>query len=125
MMKDGTLNKCKTCCISDARKVRLSNPERQHAWRIDWEAKNPVSYVTKRRRWEASQVPSWYGELDELAWVEAHDLSERLTKLAGARFSVDHIIPGKGKSVRGLHWHKNWRVIPQAANSSKGARHAA
>jgi len=45
--------------------------------------------------------------------------SERLTQETGIRYSVDHIIPIKGKTVWGLHVPWNLRVMPLADNVRK------
>lgn len=38
----------------------------------------------------------------------------------GTRHEVDHIVPLKGKTVRGLHVETNLRVIPHTENRQKG-----
>lgn len=46
--------------------------------------------------------------------------AERLTKLTGVRWSVDHRIPLGGETVCGLHVHTNMQVITKAQNVAKG-----
>ena len=47
------------------------------------------------------------------------NLFERYVQVNACKY-VDHIIPLKNKAVCGLHWHKNWQVIPATENLKKG-----
>jgi hypothetical protein len=70
----------------------------------------------KRRASELRAFVSW----SDLKKIEAiYEERDRLTKLHGVEYHVDHIIPLQGKSVCGLHVHTNLRVIPASENLSK------
>lgn len=62
------------------------------------------------------RVPAWFGELDELVMLEAHDLARR----RAGEWSVDHIVPLCGYTVSGLHVWNNVQVITAYANQAKG-----
>jgi len=59
------------------------------------------------------------------AWANKTDIdaiyaeANRLTKLAGIKYSIDHIIPQTGKFVTGLHVEYNLQIMPKNKNTSK------
>lgn len=77
--------------------------------------------AAKTRRQQAARrnaVPVWIDrEKEVLIYEEA-----RIRREAGEAVEVDHIFPILGKTVCGLHWHGNLRVVPTFANRSKGNR---
>lgn len=70
--------------------------------------------VAKRRAARIERTPPWFGELDQLVMVEAHDLARRR-----GGWHVDHKIPLQGRRVSGLHVWNNIQVIPPTANRRK------
>lgn len=73
----------------------------------------------KRTKRISVATPKWYSELDEFVLGEMYDLVELKKELTGIDWHLDHIIPLQGKTVCGLHWHKNWQVITAQENLSK------
>ena len=66
-----------------------------------------------------SRVVSWEQELTEFVGKEAHSLAKLREQTIGGKWSVDHIIPVRGKIVSGLHTWNNLQVIPMQQNRSK------
>lgn len=84
---------------------------------------NKEYYAEKHLRYKLSKknaVPAWYSELDRFALEEAYELCRIREEETGVKHHVDHIIPLQGIEVCGLHWYKNWQVIPAKENLSKG-----
>ena len=71
-------------------------------------------YVERRNR-----IVSWDAELTSLVYAEAYDLIEKRNKITGIQWSVDHIVPIKGKTVSGLDVWNNLQVIPLSENKRK------
>ena len=85
-----------------------------------WSSKNQhrrTALQAKRKARQSQAVPLWYGELDDLVWLEAADLV-RLRRLAtGVDWAADHMIPCR--TAGGLHVWNNCQVITWAMNQSK------
>ena len=63
-------------------------------------------------------TPKW-ADLDAIRmFYEVADVLSR----GGVKFHVDHLVPIRGKEVRGLHVQDNLRVIPAFLNLKKGNR---
>lgn len=73
-----------------------------------------VLYLERRLR-----VMQWDKELTALVYTEAEDLKQRRKEITGFQWSVDHIVPLKGKTVSGLDVWNNIQVIPLIANKRK------
>ena len=70
----------------------------------------------RRRVAEKQAFPKWANkEIIDLIYQQADDL----TTTTGTRYSVDHIVPLRGKLVSGLHVEHNLRVLPLTENVSK------
>ena len=92
--------------------------EKAHLWR----KANPEKAAAKaasRRATELQQMPSWVRQCEIRGFYE---MSARVSKCLGIPHHVDHIIPLRGKTVRGLHVPANLRVIPATMNMRKGNR---
>lgn len=99
------LNKDK---VSDIRKIYANNfPEKK-------------SYHQALRRSNKLSATPFYANLFFIK--EAYSLAKLRTKMTGIEWSVDHIVPLKGKLVCGLHVHNNLQVITNIENMKKGNR---
>jgi hypothetical protein len=72
--------------------------------------------TASRRATKLQQTPSWadHGAID-FFYASAQYMSESMQ----SQWDVDHIIPLKGRSARGLHTHHNLRVMPHIENMRK------
>lgn len=83
---------------------------------------NPELYkalTSARRRRHRAATPKWVGPEEKLAIRQLYLSAQRLTKLTGERYVVDHDIPLISDVVCGLHVLKNLRVITQEENLAK------
>jgi hypothetical protein len=90
-----------------------------------WKAANPDAVRMQwrmRRARKLSAIPPWFGELDELVMIEAHDLAKLREAATGIRWEIDHSIPLAAKEACGLHVGANIQVIPAAMNRAKRNR---
>lgn len=71
-------------------------------------------YVERRKR-----IMQWDKELTSLVYTEAEDLIQLRKAATRFQWSVDHIIPLKGKTVSGLDVWNNIQVIPLSENKRK------
>jgi hypothetical protein len=74
----------------------------------------------RRRAREARATPKWLTPWQRAMIRLLYAQADRLTKLTGEMYVVDHIVPLDGKIVCGLHVHWNMRVIHWKENSVKG-----
>lgn len=74
----------------------------------------------RRNAAKLNAVPRW---ANEFFIREAYQLALRRTRITGFKWSVDHIVPLRGKMVCGLHCEANLAVIPMIDNERKGNRH--
>ena len=105
--KDGLQGSCKPC---------------DRVLSSQWAKDNPAKHCAKTARRKARKLkatPSWEDKRKTL-WY--YDESQRLTAETGEVHHVDHMVPLNHWSVRGLHWHMNFDVLPGAENNSKGNR---
>ena len=72
----------------------------------------------ERRAMERKAKPSWYDSGEVRQFFEV----ARVLSRSGVKFSVDHVVPLKGRSVCGLHVQDNLRVIPLWQNIAKNNR---
>lgn len=77
--------------------------------------------VAKRKRYveRRQRIVKWDTELTELVYTEAADLIAKRKETTGFQWSVDHVVPLKGKLVSGLDVWNNIQVIPLSENKRK------
>lgn len=78
-----------------------------------------ASRVARRRADVLDRTPPWYGEFDDLVYLNLVEKRRELEDITGTKFHIDHIVPIKGKLVSGLHCHSNWQLLPASTNLSK------
>lgn len=64
--------------------------------------------------------PIWTTTEDREQEMEMRDLSKSMSDKLGVGYSIDHIIPLRGKRVCGLNHHTNMRIIRGVDNIKKG-----
>jgi 5-methylcytosine-specific restriction endonuclease McrA len=86
-------------------------------------AKGKASWIVMMSRMRAwNRIAKWDDELTDFACREAHELARMRDKCTSIKWSVDHIVPLKGKRVSGLHTWNNLQVIPLQSNRLKSAK---
>lgn len=77
------------------------------------------SLASTRRRQAAKieRTPLW---ADHEENQRRYDWAAMISDHTGVPHEVDHIIPLRGRSVCGLHWHGNLMVVTRAENRAKG-----
>ncbi len=91
---------------------------RSAQWKRDNLAKNNA--INARRRARKLKATPKFEDKRKTMWY--YDESQRISTETGVVHHVDHRVPLNHWSVRGLHWHMNFDVLPGAENSSKGNR---
>ena len=84
--------------------------------------KNPEYYkalTSNRRRRHRSATPVWVGVEEKKVIRQMYLEAQRLTKLTGERYVVDHIYPLSSDQVCGLHTLRNLKIMTQEENLKK------
>ena len=137
-MKDGHINKCRTCVLECVAEWRINNPEarkKEHERKYKKEGRftrkeyfakrfpNPIGrkasslkYAYKRRRLEEKMFKS---EIDEFVFQEASHLCQLREKITGFKWHIDHIVPMFHKQACGLNTANNLQVVPATWNVRK------
>jgi hypothetical protein len=136
-MKDGFANVCKLCHNTCCKNWKQKNPDKVAAhmranylkyheeWKSatrKWVADNPskVAVFSKNRiKAMRQRTPKWLTPQDWVKMNKIYDLAKKLTADTGIKYSVDHILPIRGKNVSGLHVPQNLRVLPHVENLRK------
>ena len=90
-----------------------------------YKEKNPELYkalVSVRKRRHRMATPPWITPEQKLAMRRLYLEAQKLTKLTGERYVVDHVVPLISEDVCGLHVPWNLRVITQDENLRKSNR---
>lgn len=83
---------------------------------------NPELYkalVSVRKRRHRSATPKWITADQKLAMRKMYLEAQKLTKLTGERYVVDHIVPLINPGVCGLHVPWNLQIMTQEENLKK------
>ena len=147
--KDGLSSSCKQCFKAawknnyqniaekhrlKSKKYASENKEKISQYHKDWYKENTESEKQRTKKWRQENngwanflrtnskprykkaIPSWADhEKMKAFYVEA----DRLSSETGIKYSVDHIVPIKGKFVSGLHVEYNLQVIKLTDNIIK------
>ena len=105
--KDGLNDSCKTCSSASTSQWQKDNPAKTNAN----SARRRARKLKATPSWEDKRKTQWY-----------YDESQRISQETGVAHHVDHMVPLNHWSVRGLHWHMNFDIIPGAENCSKNNR---
>ena len=127
-MKDGRLNKCRTCVFDAVKKWRVKNPEARAIEYRKKKAKDPVLYnakhaaaQSKRRKTIKNAQPSWASQqyIEDL-YVNAAE-ANAIFKSVGVKpdFEIDHIVPLQHSKVCGLHVEHNLQILRAKENRTK------
>ncbi|MNK09979.1 hypothetical protein D3C87_279890 [compost metagenome] len=98
------LDRIKSLKSETSRRYRLAN-------------KSKILADSKWRKYSLKRATPPWADRKQISSIYA--LAHKLTEETGVRYSVDHIVPIKGKHVCGLHAGNNLRVIPLQENVKK------
>ena len=102
---------------------RRANPERfRAAQRKHFQTEHGraamLAHKHARRALQLNATPAW---ADREAMADWFHLAAVMSR-GGVKFSVDHIVPLKGRGVCGLHAESNFQLMPLLDNIAKGNR---
>jgi 5-methylcytosine-specific restriction endonuclease McrA len=101
----------------------ISRPKEEvNQYKKKYKEENPELYkalTSVRKRRHRTATPKWVTPEQKLAMREMYLQAQKLTKITGERYVVDHIIPLISPDVCGLHVPWNLRVITQEENLKK------
>lgn len=104
----------------------LARPvEKLREYRKRYKSNNPEvtrASLTAYKRKHRDATPHWLSSAQRVAIRDMYLTAQRLTKITGERYVVDHIVPLRNKIVCGLHVPWNLRVITQEDNLRKSNR---
>lgn len=96
--------------------------EEVRGYKDKYKAANPELYkalTSVRKRRHRAATPKWVGAEEKKAIRQMYLEAQRLTKLTGERYVVDHVYPLISDEVCGLHTLRNLRIMTQAENLIK------
>jgi hypothetical protein len=109
----------KSQAIARSKLWAMKNPERRRIIANNWVKNNlpqALAACRKRQIHKFQATPVWVDSKEiRKFYVEA----ARKTRETGIRYSVDHVIPLRGKTSCGLHVPWNLQVIPLSENVRK------
>jgi len=100
--------------------ARPIEEKRRH--KDNYKKENPEVYrviCNARRRRHREATPAWLTKEQKDNIKQLYIEAQKLTKLTGVRYEVDHIIPLVHKQVCGLHVEHNLQVVPAQWNKQK------
>jgi 5-methylcytosine-specific restriction endonuclease McrA len=96
--------------------------EEVREYKEKYKAANPELYkalTSVRKRRHRNATPPWIAKEQKLQIRQMYIQAQKLTKMTGERYVVDHIIPLINDAVCGLHVPWNLRVMTQEENLKK------
>jgi 5-methylcytosine-specific restriction endonuclease McrA len=108
--------------VAKAIKWVAENRAKHNAKCNQWAKQNAAKVNARTARRHASKMqatPKWMSPDDYWVIEQAYELAALRTKMFGAPWEVDHIVPLRGKTVSGLHTPWNLQVVTQAENRRK------
>jgi hypothetical protein len=100
--------------------ARPDEEKKRH--KLNYKTANPELYkalTSVRKRRHRNATPPWVTKEQKLQIRQMYLQAQKLTKMTGERYVVDHIIPLLNDSVCGLHLPWNLRVMTQEENLKK------
>jgi hypothetical protein len=100
--------------------ARPNEEKRMH--KGNYKRENPEVYkvlCNARRRRHREATPTWLTTEQKEDIKQLYISAQKITKLTGVRYEVDHIIPLVNENVCGLHVPWNLQVIPKIDNLKK------
>ena len=94
------------------------NKEYSRRWIQDNPDKNRARTAKKRAR-KRNATPEWLTEEQDNKIKLYYKIAKALENIDGVKRHVDHIVPLKGKGVRGLHVPWNLQILTAEQNLSK------
>ena len=81
--------------------------------------------LTQRQRHaiERARIPSWSTDQDKKDIKAIYELAQKMEKVFGLKYHVDHIIPINGKNVCGFHAPNNLQILESSLNIRKSNKH--
>jgi hypothetical protein len=104
------------------RKYRQNNRDAMIEYTRKWKQENKGAInagKAKRRAHKRNSTPEWLTEEQDNKIKMYYKIAKALEKMDGVKRHVDHIVPLKGKGVRGLHVPWNLQILTAEANLSK------
>jgi hypothetical protein len=127
-MKDGRLNKCRSCVVKDVYAWRAVNEGCRSKEYKKSKAKDPIQYkaksaarTSKRRRTAKNAQPLWANQqyINDL-YINAAEANAMFEAIGlSPKFEIDHIVPLQNEQVCGLHTEHNLQVLNRTANRRK------
>jgi len=77
------------------------------------------AHTAKRYARKCNATPKWLTEQQDLKIKLYYKVAKALENMDGVKRHVDHIVPLKGKGVRGLHVPWNLQILTAEQNTSK------
>jgi hypothetical protein len=99
----------------------IKNPSYAKTWAI--ENKDKVNAkAAKHRANKLEATPPWLTKAHLQEIETFYDAAQLIGMFSDLPWDVDHIVPLRGKTVRGLHVPWNLQLLPASENRSKGNR---
>ena len=108
--------------LRSARDYRKKNADKRSLSYKKWAEENREKLRAKdsnRRARKLNATPPWLTEEHLLDIRSMYALADKMKKLCGLDYDVDHIVPLQGKNICGLHVPWNLQVLESGLNRAK------